>query len=374
MVMITPGMSGILGANAGLMYSIFPAISGEWWAVILYALTMFLLWRGYYKDIEVFVMVLVGGFSFAVLLCFFLMQGTEQYHVTWAQFFEGLKFKVPQGSMLVAIALMGSTGVTAGEMFMYPYWIKEKGYARWVGPLTESNRADWARRCKGWTNVIKADALICTGIATVITIAYYLISASILFTVLKVVPDGMEVAKGLASMFTETYGRWSYGLFMFGGFCTLYSTVYVNAAFSGRVWTDIGESLKLVKIETEKDRLWWHRFFQMFWPGLWLLFFVGVPKPMAILLWGLRFNGLWLPFLALGVLFLARHTLKDIKMSLAGQIALWATVVLMIAYTFMYFILSAKEPLWYRWGFAIALVAFTAYTLVMTLQPRRAAA
>jgi len=368
MVMITPGLSGILGANAGLMYSIFPAVSGKWWALILYVITMIMLWRGFYKDIELPVVLMVGGFSFAVLVCFFLMQGTEQYRVNGAQFLSGLTFKVPEGSMLVAIALMGSTGVTAGEMFMYPYWIKEKGYARWAGPLTESNREDWARRCKGWMNVIRADALICTLIATVITIAYYLISSSILYAGLKVVPDGMEVAKGLASMFTETYGRWSYALFMFGGFCTLYSTVYVNAAFSGRVWTDICDSLKLVKLETEEQRVKWHRFFQMFWPGMWLLFFIGIPKPMTILLWGLRFNGLWLPFLALGVLFIARHTLKDIRMSTGEHIALWATVAVMIVYTFMYFILSVQEPLWYRRGFAVVLAAFTVYTLVMTFR------
>ncbi len=373
MVMITPGLSGIFGANAGLLYSVFPAVPAKVWGVILYAVVMIMLWRGFYKDIEIVVVALVGGFSIAVLLCFFLMQGTEQYHVSWSQFTSGLTFKIPEGSMLVAIALMGSTGVTAGEMFMYPYWIKEKGYARWVGPLTGSNREDWARRCKGWVNVIKADAIICTAIATIITIAYFLISSSILYAGLKVVPTGVEVAKGLASMFTESYGRWSYALFMGGAFCTLFSTVYVNAAFAGRVWTDICDSLKLVKLETDEDRLKWHRFFQMFWPGLWLIFFIGIPKPMTILIWGLRFNGLWLPFIALGILFIARHTLKDIKMNLGEQIALWATVVVMIAYTFMYFLFSVQEPLWYRWGFAIVLILFTIYTLVVTLRRRASA-
>jgi len=153
----------------------------------------------------------VGGFSLAILICFFLMQGTD-YRVTGQELLSGFAFKIPTGGMLVAIALMGSVGVTAGEMFMYPYWVKEKGYGRYVGPRTAANREEWARRQRGWMTVLKADALICTLIATVITIAYYLIAAAILRHGLGIVPTGIEVVKGLANMFTESYGGWSYGL------------------------------------------------------------------------------------------------------------------------------------------------------------------
>jgi len=364
LAMITPGLAGILGSCAGLVHSLIPAIPAKLWGVILYASVIAILWRGHYKDIEGLVVALVGGFSLAILICFFLMQGTE-HHVTGSELLSGLTFKIPTGGMLVAMALMGSVGVTAGELFMYPYWLKEKGYGRYIGPQTGTDQEEWVRRQRGWMAVVKADALICTLIATVITIAYYLVAASILHYGLGTVPTGMGVVKGLASMFTESYGRWSYGIFMFGAFCTLYSTLYVNAAFWGRAWTDLFGSLKMIRVDDPEARLKWHRFFQMFWPGLWLIFFLGIPKPMTILIWGLRFNGLWLPFISLGVAYLAKVVLSEVKLSRGAFIALWATIGCILVYTMTYFGLSAEEPLFYRWGFSMLTAAFTTYTIVV---------
>ncbi len=364
MAMITPALAGIFGSCAGLVYSLFPAIPAKLWGVILYVSVIIILWRGYYKDVEGLVVVLVGCFSLAILISFFLMQGTK-YHVTGSEFLTGFSLKIPAGGMPMAIALMGSLGVTAGELFMYPYWLKEKGYGRYVGPQTGTNKEEWARRQRGWMTVLKADALICTLIATVITIAYYLVAASILHYGLGIVPTGMGVVEGLANMFTESYGRWSYGIFMFGAFCTLYSSLYVVAAFCGRTWTDLFDSLRIIKVDSPEARLKWHRFFQMFWPALWLIFFLGIPKPMTILIWGLRFNGLWLPFLSLGVAYLAKVAISEAKLSRGASIALWATIGCILAYTMGYFVLSTGEPLFYRWGFSVLTAAFTIYTIVV---------
>jgi Mn2+/Fe2+ NRAMP family transporter len=363
LVMITPGLAGIFGSCAGLVHSLVPAISAKLWGIILYASVVVVLWRGYYGDIEGLVVILVGGFSLAIIICFLLIQGTK-YHVTGLQFLSGLTFKIPEGGTLVAMALMGSVGVTAVELFIYPYWLKEKGYGRYIGPKTETNRGEWARRQKGWMTVLKADALICTLIATVITIAYYLVAASILHYGLGTVPTGINVVKGLASMFTESYGRWSYGIFMFGAFCTLYSTLYVGAAASGRLWTDLFDSLKIIKLGSPGTRLKWHRFFQMFWPGLWLVFFLGIPKPMTTLIWGVRFNGLWLPFISLAVAYLSKDLFSDVRLSRGTSIALWATIGCILVYTMGYFVLSTGEPLFFRWGFSILTAVFTVYTIV----------
>lgn len=362
LAMISPALGGIFGSCAGLLYSLFPFIPPKLWGIILYASVTVILWRGYYKDIEKLVVTLVGGFSLAIIICFFLMQGTK-YHVTASALLSGFTFKIPEGGILVAIALMGSVGVTAGELFMYPYWLIEKGYGLYVGRRSETNINEWIGRQKGWMTVLKADAFICTLIATIITIAYYLVAASILHYGLGEVPTGIEVVKGLANMFTESYGTWSYGVFMFGGFCTLYSTLYVNAAFWGRAWTDLFDSLGIIKVETAGTRLKWHRFFQTFWPGIWLVFFLGIPRPMTILIWGVRFNGLWLPFISLGVACLAKEVLREVKLSRASAIALWATIGCIIVYTMGYFVMSTQESLFYRWGFSILTAALTVYTI-----------
>jgi Mn2+/Fe2+ NRAMP family transporter len=367
MAMITPGLAGIFGSCAGLLHSIFPFMHAKLWGIVLFLSVVVILWRGYYKDVEKLVVTLVGCFSLAIILCFFLMQGTE-YHVTGSAFFSGFTFEIPAGGVLVAIALMGSVGVTAGELYMYPYWLKEKGYGRYVGTRPGSNTEEWARRQRGWMTVLKADVLICTLIATIITIAYYLVAASILHYGLGKVPTGMGVVEGLASMFTESYGRWSYGIFMFGAFCTLYSTLYVNAAAWGRVWTDFFYSLQVIKVDSPEGRRKWHRFFQTFWPALWLIFFLGIPKPMTILIWGLRFNGLWLPFLAVAVAYLAKEVFKEVKLSTSSHIGLWVTIGCILLYTVGYFVLSTGEPLLYRLVFSTLTIALTVYTILICIK------
>jgi len=363
LVMITPGLAGTFGSCAGLLYSLFPMIPARLWGVILFASVTVFLWRGTYKDLEKIIMVLVGSFSLSILICFFLLQGTP-YHITGSELLSGMTFKVPEGGMLVAMALMGSVGVTAAELFFYPYLLKEKGYGERVGTRPAGGTEAWALRQKGWMNVLKTDVLICTVIATVITVALYLLAASVFHYGLDSVPTGIGVVAGLARMFTETFGKWAYGLFMLGAFCALYSTLCVSAAAFGRLWTDLFDSLKIIKVDNLEAKRKWHRFFQTFWPALWLVFFLGIPKPMTILIWGLRFNGLWLPFLSLAVAFLANKTDSEVKLSRGSSIALWLSIACIIIYTLGYFVLSTGASLTYRLVFSILTVGFAVYTIL----------
>ena len=84
-------------------------------------------------------------------------------------------------------------------------------------------------RAKGWIRVLQLDAGVATLLATVITAAYFLVGCAILHKKGEV-PTGMNVVEQLSQIYTETYGAWSYGVFMFGGFCTLFSTIVVVVA------------------------------------------------------------------------------------------------------------------------------------------------
>ena len=85
--------------------------------------------------------------------------------------------------------------------------------------------------------VLALDAGVCTGIALVITCAYYLLGASVL-SKLQVLPAGVEVVDQVSLIFTETLGPTAKGVFMVGAFCTLFSTLLVFAASSGRIGAD----------------------------------------------------------------------------------------------------------------------------------------
>jgi FtsH-binding integral membrane protein len=85
---------------------------------------------------------------------------------------------------------------------------------------------------------------------------------------------------------------------------------------------------------------------------------------MTILIWGVRFNGLWLPFISLAVAYLSKDLFSDVRLSRGTSIALWATIGCILVYTMGYFVLSTGEPLFFRWGFSILTAVFTVYTIV----------
>ena len=87
-----------------------------------------------------------------------------------------------------------------------------------------------------------------TLLATVITAAYFLVGCAILHQKGEV-PSGIKVVEQLSQIYTETYGQWSYSIFMFGGFCTLFSTIVVVVAASGRMWTDLLSSMGVFQWE-----------------------------------------------------------------------------------------------------------------------------
>lgn len=69
---------------------------------------------------------------FAVVMVF-LVQFTP-YSWSAGDLADGMRFQVAAGAMGVALAMFGMTGVGAGEITAYTYWVVEKGYAQWAGP------------------------------------------------------------------------------------------------------------------------------------------------------------------------------------------------------------------------------------------------
>ena len=70
--------------------------------------------------------------AFAVFMVF-LLRATE-FAWTLGDVAGGMRFQIALGSMGVALAMFGLTGVGAGEITAYTHWCVEKGYAAWTGP------------------------------------------------------------------------------------------------------------------------------------------------------------------------------------------------------------------------------------------------
>lgn len=321
---------GILGAVAGLMNTVFEGISKEAWALPVVILLFILLWRGLYDDLEKMVTFLVAAFSLIVIGSVLMLQGTE-YSITGAQLMSGFRFAMPAEGAFVALALMGSVGATAVELFMYPYWIREKGYPDFVGPQEDTDA--WRDRYRGWMRVLVADASVCTAIALVITCAYYLLGASIL-NKLNVIPEGFKVVEQVSLIFTESIGTWAEGVFLFGAFCTLFSTLLVFAASSGRIGVDFLRQVGVSALDREEARRMALRALQIGFPLLWLFVLWAYGKnPFFLLLLGANANNLLLIPLAYGVVHLAMRTASRVRMPMWAELGLMLTIWVIINFT-----------------------------------------
>ena len=323
---------GILGSVGGLLSSVFSSVPYQIWCVLVFVLVAALLWRGIYEELEKMVTVLVAFFSLVVIGSLIFLQDTN-YAFSSVNLMSGFTFEIPKQGAFVALALMGSVGATAVELFMYPYWLREKGYPGFIGPNDGS--PEWKERYRGWMQVLATDAGVCTAIALIITCAYYILGASVLSR-LEVIPSGVGVVDQVSLIFTETLGPAAKGIFMVGAFCTLFSTLLVFAASSGRIGADFLHLIGVDFAKKEEDCKKLSRTLQTAFPAFWLLvILIWSQTPFFFVLLGQNSNSILLLPIAYGVLYLAMRETEDRRMSPIVGLALIVTVLAITIFTFV---------------------------------------
>ena len=329
---------GIIGALGGLMHGIWPwaesaGRSTKIWGAIMGAVAILVLWQGWYRHLELLVMLLVGCFSISVFVGLFLIQGTP-FHISADELLSGLKFSLAvdryQGEVGYAvISLLGALGVAANELFMYPYWILEKGYARELG---DANSPGWTDRARHWIRTIWLDAGLSTLLATVVTAAFFLLGATVLYRQ-RIVPEGLEVVDQISQVYTQSYGDWSKWVFLIGAFCTLFSTLIVIAAASGRMWTDLFRSLGFLNAENPNAVRRCHQLMQTLWVcGLVVAFLLIEQAPADLIIAGhFVLGAVMTPLLMFAICWMAVHTDSRVRMGRATAVALAVSVVVILA-------------------------------------------
>jgi Mn2+/Fe2+ NRAMP family transporter len=319
---------GIIGALGGLLHEVCPLPttaehSVQIWGTLSVLLALALLWGSAYGHLETLVTILVAGFSISVGVGVLMIQGTE-YRITGADVASGLEFSLgaePRAGAFAVLSLMGALGVAANELFMYPYWILEKGYAEKLGDRAD---AAWGAKARHWINTIRLDAGLATIVATVVTAAFYLLGAAVLFRQ-GVMPQGLGVVQQIASVYTATYGEWSRWVFYVGAFCTLFSTLVVYTAASGRMWTDLFSSLGWLDRNNLQSTHRSHQWVQVVWLTALLLAFLLMEKqPARLIVLGHFVLGAFMtPLLMIAILWMAFHTDARVRMG-----RWWATALL----------------------------------------------
>jgi Mn2+/Fe2+ NRAMP family transporter len=275
------------------------------WAALVTLLTISLLYRGRYKLIQNVSTALVVVFTFVTVGNVVSLQTTSQWHISTRALLSGLTFQLPDAGqginpLATALATFGIIGVGASELFTYPYWCLEKGYAKFTG--RRSDDPAWAVRARGWLRVMHYDAFTSMVIYTIATLAFFLMGVAVLHNE-GLDPDGMRMVSTLARAYVPVFGPYARWLFLVGAVAVLYSTFLVATAGNARMWTDC---LKLLGILDRRDQRAHDRAVTAFSVGLPMVclgvFISGINPVRAILLAGAT-QALLLPMVGVGALY-----------------------------------------------------------------------
>ncbi len=341
MVMFTLLQVGAMyGGVAQVMNLIFPSIPLKAWVLVLLGLTLLLLLTGGYERIERLAWIKVGLFTMLTVLAAILLIRLPQYF-TWSNLAAGFRFQMPGEGLATAVAVFGITGVGASELFMYPYWCVEKGYARFAGKREDSEA--WLARARGWIKVMHVDILASMIVYTVATVAFYLLGAGVLHG-MGTVPSARDMIPVLSRIYTETLGGWSLWLFYLGAIATLYGTIFAATAANSRVFADMARLMGYYPRDDYARRVAFRRGFVVFLSIVPVCLYWFIESPVKMVVAGGVAQALMLPAISIGALYLRHRRLpEEIAPSRWVTIALWFAALIIVALMSYYAFLTLQK-------------------------------
>ena len=224
------------------------------WALVLLALTLALVLGGGYERVERLALVKVALFTLLTVLAAIVLTRQGE-HFSWGRVAQGLRFRLPGTGFATAVAVFGITGVGATELFMYPYWCVEKGYARFVGPNDGT-----ATRGRAGPRLDPADArgrpasMVLYSLATV---AFYLLGAGVLPARPRALGRGHD-PDPVAALHRDPRELGA-ALFYLGATVILYGTIFAATAAHSRLYADLCRMLGLFERDDYAGALAWRR-------------------------------------------------------------------------------------------------------------------
>ncbi|MPY48975.1 Nramp family divalent metal transporter [Streptomyces acidicola] len=276
---------GIIGGTAAACSILWP-ITGEAlsfrslavWTVIVTASAVLMLRTGKYGVVEKICVACVIVFTIATVGLALGLPATE-FGYGGSELGEGLSFLIPAGTVGIALAMFGITGVGADEMTTYTYWCIEKGYARWTGP--DDGTEARARRAEGWLKVMRLDVAAGWLICTLCTLSFYVIGAAVLHPQ-NLVPEGNSMITTLSRIYTDTMGPWAEYLFLAGAIAVLFSTLIGSTASVPRLWTNTLGLLRVIDWQNVQVRRRTIQILTYCLPPVWAASFLYVQSPVLM--------------------------------------------------------------------------------------------
>jgi Mn2+/Fe2+ NRAMP family transporter len=326
---------------ADLLSSIWPALGSAIrqrpehpWAVLTALAAVLLLLSGGYKRIERITTFLVAAVTLITVICVAMLPGTG-FPVQLADLQDGFSLRVIQvlknNGLAVAAAFgaFGITGVGASELYAYPYWCLEKGYARFTGP--RSPDPAWAERARGWLRVMYLDAWVSMVVFTVATVAFYVLGATVLHRQ-DLHPAKAKMIETLSKMYVPAFGTWTELFFLVGVWAVLFKTLYVSSASNSRLLADFLGLSGAVTYTDPALRQQWIKRFCVALPILGLLLYLPYGDPKAMVIIGGFFQAATLPIISGAALYLRyRRTDPRLAPSWWSDFWLWFAFVTITA-------------------------------------------
>jgi hypothetical protein len=294
------------------------------WAVFTCLMAIALLWSGGYHRIETITTVLVVGLTMVTVAAALALPATN-YPIPWKDVLTGLEFKIPAHGVATAMAVFGITGVGASELFYYPYWCLEKGYARYVGRCDDSPQ--WVARARGWIRVMYLDAWTSMVVFTVSTVAFYFMGATVLHPQ-GLVPEKAHMIQTLSHMYVGPFGVWTQVTFLICAGAVLFKTLYLSAAGNARLAADLLSLSGIFRYREASERAKVIHWISLSIPVIALVLFLGFKEPAYMVVIGGFAQALMLPIISASTIYFRYRKLdRRIIPSLILDITLWIAFV-----------------------------------------------
>jgi manganese transport protein len=328
-------VGGMFGGVSQVMHLLVPTVPVRGWVIVFLAITLALLLGGGYERVERFAMVKVGLFTLITVMAAAVLLRMPQFFA-WRDLAEGLTFRLPAQGLSTAVAVFGITGVGAVELFMYPYWCVEKGYARFTG--TPDGSASWAARARGWIRVMHLDIFCSLLIYTMATVAFYLLGAGILHK-RGTVPAAKDMIPVLSQIYTGTLGPWALLPFYAGAVVTLYGTIFASIAAHARIYADMCRIMGRFARDDYSARLRYRRVFVIILSTTAAVAFLLVDSPVRMVVFGGVAQSLMLPIVGAGTIYLRHRRLPAaIAPNAFVTVSLWACTLVMLGVAVYYLV------------------------------------
>lgn len=340
MVLATQLQVGAMyGGVSQVLHLVVPAVPVAAWVIVTLAITLALLLGGGYARIERIAMVKVGLFTIITALAALVLTRMPQFF-SWPAVMDGLRLQLPPAGIGMAVAVFGITGVGAAELFMYPYWCVEKGYAQFTGPREPGG--GWERRARGWIRVMHVDIGVSMIIYTAATVAFYLLGAGVLHG-MHLVPASADMIPVLSNLYTQTLGGWALGVFYVGAIATLYGTVFAATAAHSRLFADMCRLGGRFSADDLPRRLALRNRFVVLLGIVPVALFFTIRAPVTMVMVGGIVQAVMLPVIGAGAIFLRHRRLPpEIAPSPVTTTALWVTTAAMTVMMGYYAVFIAR--------------------------------